>query len=274
MRLLALLGNPVAHSLSPIIQNAAFRESRVDGVYLPLRVEGDDLAGLLRGIARAGGGGNVTLPHKEEAARVVERPLPAVTRTGACNTYWLSQGRIHGDNTDVEGFRRALRRLLGQEPAGTRILLLGAGGAARAVVHALVEDGVEAIWIRNRTRDRAFELAETLGGGRARVVETAIKQSVPKVDVVVNTTRLGLDPGDPLPLLPGELPAGRPVCLDLVYAPDETPWVRTMRSYGLTAEDGGEMLVQQGAAAYERWWDSPAPVEVMRNALARVRGRP
>lgn len=273
MRLLALLGDPVSHSLSPTLQNAAFRDTRVDGVYLPLRVGGEDLAGLLRGIARAGGGGNVTLPHKEKAARVVERPLPAVARTGACNTFWLSQGRIHGDNTDVEGFRRALRRLLGQEPAGTRVLLLGAGGAARAVVHALVEDGVEAIWIQNRSRDRAVELSETLGGGRTRVVETATEQSVPNVDVVVNATRLGLNPGDPLPLPPGAFPAGRPVCLDLVYAPDETPWVRAMRSHGLTAEDGGEMLVQQGAAAYERWWNGPAPVEVMRTALARVRDR-
>jgi shikimate dehydrogenase len=270
MRLLALLGDPVAHSLSPVLQNAAFRKTGVDGIYLPLRTGADDLPGLLQGIARAGGGGNVTLPHKERAAAVVEQPLPAVVRTGACNTFWLAGGRIQGDNTDVEGFRRALCRLLGRDAAGARVLVIGAGGAARAVVHALVEDEVEGIWIRNRSRERAMELAQTLGGGRARVLE-ASPTTLPEVDVVVNATRLGLEADDPLPLPPDEFPPGAPACLDLVYAPAETPWVRTMRDMGLPAEDGGEMLVQQGAAAYERWWDEPAPIEVMRDALTQVR---
>jgi len=270
MRLLALLGDPVAHSLSPAIQNAAFRKTGVEGIYLPLRTGKGDLPGLLRGIARAGGGGNVTLPHKESAAALVEQPLPAVVRTGACNTFWLAEGRVHGDNTDVEGFRRALRRLLGRDAAGARVLLLGAGGAARAVVHSLVEDGVEGIWIRNRSRERAVELAETLGGGRARIME-ASPTTLSEMDAVVNATRLGLEADDPLPLLPDEFPPGEPACLDLVYAPAETPWVRTMRDIGLPAEDGGEMLVQQGAAAYERWWDGPAPIEVMRDALTKVR---
>jgi shikimate dehydrogenase len=91
------------------------------------------------------------------------------------------------------------------------------------------------------------------------------------MDAVVNATRLGLESGDALPLPPDQLPPGEPVCLDLVYAPGETPWVRTLREVGLSAEDGGEMLVQQGAAAYERWWDGPAPIEVMRDALTQVR---
>jgi shikimate dehydrogenase len=270
MRLLALLGDPVGHSLSPVLQNAAFRKTGVEGIYLPLRTGEGDLAGLIRGIARAGGGGNVTLPHKERAAGVVEEPLPAVVRTGACNTFWLAGGRIHGDNTDVEGFRRALRRLLGRDAKDARVLLLGAGGAARAVVHALVEDGVEAIWIRNRSRERAVELAETLGSGRARILE-ASPTTLPQMDAVVNATRLGLEADDPVPLPPDELPPGEPACLDLVYAPGETPWVRAMRRVGFSAEDGGEMLVQQGAAAYERWWDGPAPIEVMRAALTQVR---
>jgi shikimate dehydrogenase len=269
VRLLALLGDPVAHSLSPAMQNAAFRAAGLDGVYVSLRVGEEDLEGLLRGIARAGGGGNVTLPHKARAARAVERPLPAVVRTGACNTFWLEDGGIHGDNTDVEGFRRALRTLLGQPPEGARVLLLGAGGAARAVVHALVEDGVEGIWIRNRSPARAEALARELGEGRAWLAEGS-PQALPPMDVVVNATRLGLHPGDPFPLAPHDLPPGDPVCLDLVYAPDETPWVRAVRPLGLRAADGREMLVQQGAAAFERWWGREAPVEVMRRALTGV----
>ncbi len=269
MRLLALLGDPVAHSLSPAMQNAAFRAAGVDGVYLPLRVGEEDLVGLLRGIARAGGGGNVTLPHKALAARALERPLPAVIRTGACNTFWLEGGEIHGDNTDVEGFRRALRTLLGRPPEGARVLLLGAGGAARAVVHALVEDGVEGIWIRNRSQGRARALAEEVGEGRARW-ESGPPEGLPPMDVVVNATPLGLQPGDPLPLAPEGLPPGEPVCLDLAYARDETPWVRALRAHGVPAADGREMLVQQGAAAFERWWGQGAPVEVMRMALTEV----
>lgn len=270
MRLVALLGDPVAHSLSPLLQNAAFRAADLEGTYLALRVDRQDLEGLLNGIARAGGAGNVTLPHKEQAAQVVERLLPAAERTRACNTFWLEEGRVVGDNTDVDGFRQAVRRLLGREATGLRVLLLGAGGAARAVLHALVEDGGDVIWIRNRSPERARELAATLGEGRARVWDGAA--SAPgEVDLVVNATRLGMGAGDPLPLSAHELPPGEPACLDLVYRPDETAWVRGMRALGLPAEDGGEMLVQQGAAAFVRWWGRPAPLEVMRQALARAR---
>jgi len=128
----------VEHSLSPAIQNAAFREAGVDGVYVALRTSAEDLPALVRALSRAGGGGNVTLPHKERAATVVDVPSDAVRRTGACNTFWGDDdGRIHGDNTDVEGFRRALRSFLGRSPEGFRVLLLGAGGAARAILEAL-----------------------------------------------------------------------------------------------------------------------------------------
>src|SRR5690606_22243888 len=107
-RLIALLGNPVAHSISPIFQNAAFRHAGVDGVYLALRCEGAAVPGLLRGIALAGGGGNVTVPHKEVAAEAVDEPTEAVRRTGACNTFWSEGDRIRGDNTDVVGSARAI----------------------------------------------------------------------------------------------------------------------------------------------------------------------
>ncbi len=107
-RLLALLGDPVGHSLSPLIQNAALRHTGADGVYVALRCAAEDLLSLIRALARAQGGGNVTLPHKEKAASVVDVPSEAVRRTGACNTFWGGpDGRVHGDNTDVEGLRRA-----------------------------------------------------------------------------------------------------------------------------------------------------------------------
>jgi len=130
-RVFALLGDPVAHSSSPVIQNAALEDLELDGVYVALRaVSPDEMAAFMRGLARAGGGGNVTLPHKEKAATVLDVPSQDVRRTGACNTFWSQDGKIHGDNTDVQGFARALEAFLGEPPGGYRALVLGAGGSA------------------------------------------------------------------------------------------------------------------------------------------------
>ncbi len=109
-------------------------------MYVALRCDQEDLPHLVRGLSEAGGGGNITLPHKERAAAVVNAPSDAVRRTGACNTFWADGGKVHGDNTDVEGFVRAARAFLGRPPEGDRVLLLGAGGAARAVLVALLDD--------------------------------------------------------------------------------------------------------------------------------------
>lgn len=273
-RLLVLLGDPVEHSLSPRLQNAALRATGLDGVYVPLQTRREDVAGVLRGVARSGGGGNVTLPHKEAAAKLVEAPTEALQRTGACNTFWLEEGRIHGDNTDVEGFRRALHgtvRGFGEEGDG-EALVLGAGGGARAVVSALLDEGVERIWLRNRTVARARELVRDLGSSRVRVIgEPDPVTSLPPLRLVVNATRLGIHDGDPLPIDPTALP-GTPVLLDLVYRPAETAWVRAGRDAGLRASDGGEMLVEQGALAFERWWGVRAPRDVMRRELDAARG--
>ena len=155
-RVIALLGDPVAHSASPEIQNAAFASAGVDGVYVAVRCGADDLVGFMRGLARAGGGGNVTLPHKEKAASLLDDCTDAVRRTGACNTFWADDGgRLHGDNTDVDGFRRAMRDFAGGNARGFRVLLLGAGGAARAALLGLIEEGAEEVLIYNRTQDRA-----------------------------------------------------------------------------------------------------------------------
>ena len=136
-RLVALLGDPVSHSLSPVIQNAAFRAAGVPGVYLALRTPAGSLGEMMRGIAAGGGAGNVTVPHKEAAVAVLDRATDAVRNTGACNTFWAESGVLWGDNTDVAGFRAAAAALLGSPPRGARVLLIGAGGAARAVIAAL-----------------------------------------------------------------------------------------------------------------------------------------
>lgn len=267
-RLVTLLGDPVDHSLSPRFQNAAFAAARVDGVYVPLRCSDADLPGLLLGIARGGGAGNVTLPHKERAAAVVEVATDAVRHTGACNTFWLEGGRVHGDNTDVAGFLHAAAALAG-DAAGARVLLLGAGGAARAALFALLGAGAREVVLLNRTPDRAAALAAALdpGGSRTRVVAGGRSVAGERFDLVVNGTSLGLHGADPLPL-DLETLAGCGAALDLVYAPGETRWIRGAREMGVAAADGTEMLLRQGAAAFERWWGRPAPLDAMRSALA------
>ena len=269
-RVLTLLGDPVSHSASPEIQNAAFQAAGVDGIYVAVRCAPDDLIGFMRGLARAGGGGNVTLPHKEKAASLLDIRSDSVRRTGACNTFWGdAQGRLHGDNTDVDGFRRALRIFIGGNARGMRVLLLGAGGAARAALLGLLEEGSDEVLIFNRTQDRARAVARRIGGDRTRVVPVLRELEGESFDVIVNTTRLGLDAEDPSPLDVGILHRAG-AAMDLVYGSHVTPFVRSAEAAGVRNTDGREMLVQQGAASFERWWGCEAPIEAMRAAVRAV----
>jgi shikimate dehydrogenase len=269
-RVLALLGDPVRHSLSPSFQNAGLRAAALDAVYVALRCSAADLPTMMLGLARAGGGGNITVPHKEIAAVSVERPTQAVLATGACNTFWLEDGRVCGDNTDVTGFAAAARKLLGGSARGSRVLLIGAGGAASAAVEALLQEGAGEITILNRSPERATALRDryTRSGSLAlRLASDSSRLAGETFDLAVNATSLGLNASDPLPLHPGEgIQVG--AALDLVYSPHETRWVREMRASGCPGSDGLEMLLQQGAAAFQRWWGGmEAPIEAMRSAL-------
>ena len=266
-RTIALLGDPVGHSISPEIQNAAFREAGVDGVYVAVRCAPDDLDGFMKGLARAGGGGNVTLPHKEKAASILDVRSEAVRRTGACNTFWGDEhGRLHGDNTDVDGFQQALRIFIGGNAKGLRVLLLGGGGAARAALHGLLEEGADEVLLYNRTQDRARAVARRLGGERTRVVPIFRELEGESFDLIVNATRLGLDPEDATPLDLGMLHRAG-AAMDMVYGRHTTAFVQSAEAAGVRSTDGLEILVQQGAASFERWWGRDAPVDAMRDAV-------
>ena len=265
-----VLGDPVEHSLSPVIQNAAFREAGVDGVYVALRCDADGMVGFMSGLGWGSGGGNITLPHKEKAASIIDIASEAVRRTGACNTFWGESGKLCGDNTDVEGFGRALEHFLGGAAAGYRVLLLGAGGAARAALLSLVDAQAEDVLILNRTVERARAVARRIGGDRVRVAESPSEIDDGDFDLVVNTTRLGLDSEDELPLDLERLSRAGGV-MDLVYGPGATPFVTASKRLGIPAVDGGEMLVHQGAVAFERWWGEAAPIDAMRQALEAAR---
>lgn len=266
-RLVALLGDPVEHSLSPVFQNAAFQEAGVPGIYLALRTDDGSLVHLLRGIAGAGGAGNVTLPHKEAAVAALDRATGAVARTGACNTFWKEHGHVWGDNTDVQGFRAAVARLVPGGARDARVLLIGAGGAARAALAALEDEGAGSVTVLNRTPSRARELIARHADGQLSmdVAQDAASLRGGHFDLVVNCTSLGLRPGDPHPIAVDSVGMG--AALDLVYAPAGTRWTRDLSAAGIPAADGVEMLIEQGAAAFERWWGRPAPIETMRRSL-------
>ncbi len=268
-RVFALLGDPVSHSLSPVFQNAAVRAAGLDAVYVAIRCARGVAPALVDALARAGGGGNVTLPHKQLVLRALEVQTSAVERTGACNTFWLEGGKVCGDNTDVAGFHATAKALVA-DPAGARVLLLGAGGAARAVACALLDSGASRIDVLNRTRDRAEELRLRVDtSGRIRTAESPNTVAGESFDLVVNATSLGLREGDPEPFDLSRL-ARTGAVIDLVYRPGGSAWAERAAARGIAAADGLEMLLQQGAAAFERWWAQPAPLDAMRFSLVEA----
>lgn len=275
-RLFVLLGDPVGHSLSPALHAAAFRELGIAAVYRPVCAGDDEVGLLMRSVAAAGGGGNVTLPAKQEAAAALDEATAAVEATGACNCFWGGSAGLSGDNTDVEGFRRAVAGLVPGDRAegglrGARVLLLGAGGAARAVLHACRGEGVEAVHVLNRTPANAEAAVREVGPGDGSFSVLGDRAGLAdRYDLVVNATSLGLDAEDPLPMELGDLEVG--AAFDLVYGPAGTAWTQHARRLGIPARDGLEMLVRQAAASLRRWLAVEPPVEAMRRA-ARSGGR-
>jgi len=266
-RLLTVIGDPVAHSLSPAMHNAAFRALGLDAVYVALRVAPESLNAFLAMQAAIGGAGNVTRPHKEAVERSVARKTDVCARVGACNTFWTDDGggRLVGDNTDVCGVAAALDRI-GAAKKGERWLVVGTGGSARATAVTAADRGAT-LFVRSRdaARANAFAAWATGIGVPATVANGPIE-----VDVAINATPLGLAGHDPFPIDVNHIP-GVQRALDLVYVPGETRWVHALRERGIEAADGREMLVRQGAAAFERFFPGvAAPVEVMRAAVIRA----
>lgn len=264
-RLIAIIGDPVAHSMSPLMHNAACRALGLDAAYLALRVPAASLASVLAALASSGAAGNVTVPHKEAVERSLTRKTDTCARVGACNTFWTEDGALTGDNTDVVGIRAALRDL-GIDGTAGRWLVIGTGGSARAVVIAAAEEKAELV-VKSRDPERARRFADWANqqGTRAEAAGSTLH-----VNVAINATPLGLHPDDALPIEPRALHDLR-AALDLVYQPGATRWVRALRTAGARANDGREMLVQQGAAAFERFFPGvAAPVDVMRAAITRA----
>jgi shikimate dehydrogenase len=262
-RLVGVIGWPVDHSLSPVIHNAAFAAAGLDWAYVPLPVPSDGLREALEGLGALGlAGANVTMPHKTEAAELIERRSPDAELLRAVNAILVRGDGLEGHNTDVGGFDRFLRRDAGFDPAGRSALLYGAGGAARACALALARAGLRRLTVAARDGARGEDL---------RTIATSLGVDVDVVgpedatgrrfDLVVNATPVGgaADPDHAsLPDLDGDV-----LVVDLLYDPTTTSLQRRAREAGATAFGGIGLLVEQAALSFELWTGTPAPLEVM-----------
>lgn len=260
LNLTAVAGWPVSHSRSPAMHNAAFRALGMDDwLYTRLPLAPERFAEAVRALPASGYRGiNVTIPHKEAALALSDAASDAAAAIGAANTLTFADGAIEADNTDAQGFLDAV----GEPLAGRSVLVLGAGGAARAVVWAAREAGAREVLVWNRTPERARRLAAQFG---VEAVERARR-----TDILVNTTAVGLEgSAEDLPLAD----AGDPeLVADLVYGPSDTPVTAWARGVGARVTDGLEVLLRQGALSFVRWTGEDAPLDPMREAI-RSRGR-
>lgn len=270
--LAGVLGLPVAHSRSPHLHGHWLTTLGINGYYIPMHVEVDDLETVLRSLPRLGFVGvNVTVPHKERALWLADCVSDRARRIGAVNTLSFSpDGTIHADNTDAYGFDQNLRQAVPDwQPRSGPAVLFGAGGAARAVIVALLDAGTPEIRVSNRTRARADALQRDFGD-RIKVIDwTMAKDVFEDAVTVVNTTSLGMadDAAWPVPL---DMLRPEAVVSDIVYTPLETPFLRAARRLGCTCVDGLGMLLHQGVPGFERWFGTRPQVDnATREAVLR-----
>jgi shikimate dehydrogenase len=275
-KIAGVMGWPVAHSRSPALHGFWLSEHRIDGVYVPLAVRPENVRGAIRSLPLLGFAGcNVTIPHKEAALAAVDEADLSARRAGAVNTIIVgADGRLKGANSDAFGFLENLRASVPGWRAGDGpAVVLGAGGGARSVVAALVDEGTPEIRLVNRTQDRAVALARELGGpvrctawaDRARALDGAA--------LLVNATSLGMEGQPPLDLPLDHLGVGA-VVNDIVYVPLETPLLAAARARGNRVVDGLGMLLHQGRPGFAAWFGvMPAVTPALRRAILATFGR-
>lgn len=269
-KLAGVMGWPVAHSRSPALHGHWLAQHGIDGAYVPMAVKPENLRRAVQTLPLLGFAGcNLTIPHKEEAMRIVDEYDPAAKRAGSINTIIVrADGRILGSSTDGYGFLAALRAALpGFSAAAGPAVVLGAGGAARAITAALLDDGSPEIRLVNRTPERAAKLAKTLGGPIRGVAWEKRAQALEGAGLLVNATSLGMEGQPPLDLPLDALPR-EAVVNDIVYVPLETALLARARSRGNPAVDGLGMLLHQARPGFEAWFGvRPAVTPELRAAV-------
>ena len=260
---LVLLGHPVSHSLSPVFQNAALHAAKIPLTYEAVDVEPADLRSVLRELKESKAAGNVTIPHKTAVHASCDKITDIAARVGAVNTFWFESGNLHCDNTDVGGFDTAVKSLLGGEPTSARVVLLGSGGAAAAVLAAVERWPNARVTIVARNAERARRLARRFRDVAS--VETSLEKGIAEASLVVNATPIGQhDDEEPLDVA---MIQPTTAVFDMVYRRGGTPWVKAARKRGCPAADGLPMLLEQGALSFHNWFGIEPDREAMRQSL-------
>ncbi|MDI6781179.1 MAG: shikimate dehydrogenase [bacterium] len=265
-----IIGDPVNHSRSPQMHNAAFNHLNLNMVYVPFHVRQESLGQAIKGMKALGMVGlNVTVPHKIEVMKYLDEISPAAGIIGAVNTIYVHDNRLIGDNTDGHGFVRALAEDEGISITGKNVVILGSGGSARAIGYALLKNGASRLIFCNRTASRAEKMAESFQTPGVFVAGMGIIDSMVEItqsDILINTTSVGMKQDEPLLINPAWIKKGQIVC-DIIYSPLQTLLLQEAEKRGARVINGLGMLVHQGALSFEIWTEHSAPVEVMRKVL-------
>jgi len=277
-RICGIIGDPIEHTVSPEMHNAVFKNKGVDYLYLPFRVKREELGKAIEGMRALNIRGlNVTIPHKVAVMQFLDKLDPLADRIGAVNTIVNDDGVLTGYNTDATGFLQALLER-GIEPKGKKVVILGAGGAARAISFILAETGSSLV-ILNRTWDKAKLCAGRISEifqNEARALKLDrenLAAALSQADILINTTSVGMSPDiNETPVVSNLLKPSL-VVFDIVYNPIKTRLQREAEVAGATVISGLDMLVWQGALAFEKWTGLKAPVELMRQKVIKVLGR-
>jgi len=276
-RICGIIGDPVEHSMSPLMHNAAFKELGIDYLYLPFRVKQGDLQKAIEGMRALNITGlNVTIPHKVAVTHFLDKLDPLAEKIGAVNTIVNDSGILTGYNTDAGGFLQALSER-GIKPEGKNMVILGAGGASRAISFILADRGAKLV-ILNRLLE--FEWAEELANRISHIFNKKVKalelnrenlaRVLGEADILVNATSVGMAPDiDETPVDADLLSSGL-IVFDIVYNPMKTRLLREAEASGATTIGGLDMLVWQGALAFEKWTGKKAPVEVMKREAMKL----
>jgi shikimate dehydrogenase len=280
---LGVFGDPVAHSLSPQMQNAALRACEIDAQYARFHIRLNELSSALRFLRQLDFiGVNLTVPHKIAALAHIDETDDSARRAGAINTIRVRDEKLFGSNTDGEGFLRALRSEFSVDVRDLRVMVLGAGGGTgRAIAWQCALENCERLVLVNRTPEKAIALAEKLRpyfagprvlGPAARLEavvwdEAALRAQLVDIDLIVNATPLGMNSSDPTPV-PARLLAPHHMVFDCVYRPSRTSLLRAADEAGARGVNGLSLLLYQGALSFSIWFDREAPTDVMRKALA------
>jgi shikimate dehydrogenase len=268
--LYGVFGDPIGHSKSPLMMNRAFHECGINAAYAAFHIQPGTLREAIQGIRALNFRGlNVTIPYKVEVMSYLDEIDESARVIGAVNTVVNNSGKLIGYNTDGMGYVRSLKEETGISLQGKRVLLLGAGGAARGIAYALAQEGAEMIWVCNRTIAKADELVSYIAKlTNAKVLAAKdIAKTIQQMDLIVNNTSLGMSPNvEEIPLDPNLLHE-RLLVSDIIYSPMETRLLKEAKARGSQTHGGLGMFIYQGAYAFEYWTGQSAPIQAMREIV-------